>query len=108
MSLIDRLFLFLGITLVFIFIVGTVFLYLQQQDPSDLQIRLPDNEANYFNQKLIAKNQKEGQYVASINGSFYYPPNCAATNRIKDMYKIWFFDDEEARQAGYQIKTCSK
>ena len=40
-------------------------------------------------------------FVASINGTKYYLPNCSGVSRINDENKIWFATKEEAELAGY-------
>ncbi|MCK9352276.1 MAG: hypothetical protein WCT49_04890 [Candidatus Paceibacterota bacterium] len=47
----------------------------------------------------IAKTS--GTYVASKNGTKYYLPTCASSNRISAQNKIWFDTKEEAQNAGY-------
>lgn len=42
-----------------------------------------------------------GRFVASINGTKYYLPECGGANRIKEENKIWFETREEAEKAGY-------
>ena len=41
-------------------------------------------------------------FVASKNGTKYYPVGCAWANRIKDANKVWFASTKEAEAAGYQ------
>lgn len=42
-----------------------------------------------------------GQFVASRNGTKYYPTGCAGANRISAENKIWFASSESAAAAGY-------
>ena len=50
----------------------------------------------------------ERNYVASINGTKYYLPNCSGVGRINDENKIWFTTKEEAEIAGYTpAANCS-
>lgn len=32
----------------------------------------------------------QGEYVASRNGTKYYPPNCGSAKRINEENKVWF------------------
>jgi len=47
-------------------------------------------------------NNSEFLYVASVNGKYYYLPNCSGVNRIKEENKIWFKTKEEAESKGYK------
>jgi hypothetical protein len=42
-----------------------------------------------------------GVYLASKNGTKYYLPTCASSNRISIANRIWFDTKEEAESAGY-------
>ncbi len=42
-----------------------------------------------------------GIYLASKNGTKYYLPTCASSNRISAANKIWFDSKLEAENAGY-------
>lgn len=54
--------------------------------------------------KTILTGQK-GEYVASKNGTKYYPKGCA--NRIKEENKIYFTTPENAEKAGFSLaKNC--
>ena len=44
---------------------------------------------------------KTGQLVASVNGTKYHFPWCSGAQRIKEENKIWFNNEQEAREAGY-------
>jgi len=49
-----------------------------------------------------------GQFVASKNGTKYYPPGCAAVDRISSANKVWFASAAAAQSAGYALATnCS-
>ena len=41
-------------------------------------------------------------FLASFNGSKYYPKNCPAASRIKEESRIWFATQKEASEAGYE------
>lgn len=42
-----------------------------------------------------------GQFVASKNGTKYYPSDCAGADRISDANKVWFASVAAAVSAGY-------
>ncbi|OGZ29634.1 MAG: hypothetical protein A2931_03065 [Candidatus Niyogibacteria bacterium RIFCSPLOWO2_01_FULL_45_48] len=44
----------------------------------------------------------EALFVASKNGTAYYPPSCAGAGRIKEENKIWFSSQKEAESLGYK------
>ncbi len=43
-----------------------------------------------------------GNFMASINGTAYYPKGCPSANRIKEENIIWFSTKEEAEMQGYK------
>ena len=43
----------------------------------------------------------KGAYVASKNGTKYYPVGCSGVNRIKEENKVYFTTIKEAVSAGY-------
>ena len=46
-------------------------------------------------------------FMASKNGSKYYPLDCKAGNRIKEENRIFFTSEEEAKKSGYErTVTC--
>lgn len=76
-----------------------------------LIIRLPDgtvqSAAAYAAQAHEAPQQKEavsaGGYVASKNGSKYYPPGCGGASRIKEENRVYFASPAQAEAAGYSL-----
>ncbi len=46
-----------------------------------------------------------GQYVASKNGSKYYPASCKGVSRIKEENKVWFATAAEAEADGYTLAS---
>ena len=46
-----------------------------------------------------------GQFVASKNGTKYYPPGCAGASRISDANKVSFASAAEAEALGYQLAS---
>lgn len=49
----------------------------------------------------------ESNYVASKNGTKYYPINCSGANRIKEENRIYFRTVDDAESVGYaRTSTC--
>lgn len=49
----------------------------------------------------------EKTFMASINGTRYYPKGCTAGNSIDEENRVWFATEDEAKMAGYSIaKAC--
>ena len=44
---------------------------------------------------------RSGSIVVSKNGTKYHFPWCSGAKRIKEENKIWFNNEQEAREAGY-------
>lgn len=49
---------------------------------------------------------REGEFVASVNGSKYYAASCSEVRRIREENRIWFATEQEARDAGYEPSAC--
>lgn len=50
----------------------------------------------------------EKLFVASKNGTKYYPSNCKSANRIKEENRVYFKTEQEAQSSGYErTSTCS-
>jgi len=43
----------------------------------------------------------DGQFVASKNGTKYYPQDCSGADRISPANKVWFASASAAADAGY-------
>ncbi len=72
-----------------------------------LIIRQINHPENLFINKELIKDKINSDYVASINGSFYYHSKCALAKRIKDENRIWFLNSTEALLSGYkERKNC--
>ena len=74
--------------------------------------KLPDS--TYIVQTPALKEAQQesalqaGEYVASINGSRYYPLDCKASNRISEHNRVWFASHAEAELEGYtQSPQCT-
>ncbi len=50
----------------------------------------------------------QGNYLASKNGTKYYPKGCSAGQRIKEDNRIWFITSAEAEKAGFTTTTLCK
>lgn len=53
-------------------------------------------------------NSGQDNFVASKNGEYYYPLDCAAANRIKDANKIFFETKEAAERKGLKPSAYCK
>jgi hypothetical protein len=49
-----------------------------------------------------------GSYIASKNGTKYYPPGCAGAKRIQDANRVYFINKAEAESAGYSLAATCK
>ena len=49
-----------------------------------------------------------GSFVASINGTKYYPAGCAGADRISPANKVWFASAELAVAEGYALAANCK
>lgn len=48
-----------------------------------------------------------GAFVASKNGTKYYPADCSAVSRIKEENRVWFANEADAKLQGYtRTTTC--
>ena len=102
----DDLFVFLVIILVGLgsFALGRISL---QAGASDQTLKIDDTGVEQGIWEEYAKNQSRNKsYVASKNGTKYYPINCSATNRIKEENRIYFVDKDGAEGAGYSATTA--
>jgi hypothetical protein len=73
---------------------------------SDNQADQSDNTANTKDAGSTVKGDKASQtYVASKNGTKYYPSDCAGANRIKAENQVIFGSTKEAEDAGYEAAT---
>lgn len=56
--------------------------------------------------ETVKEASTEGAFVASVNGTKYYFPECAEVKRIKEENRISFASEAEARDAGYEPGAC--
>jgi hypothetical protein len=89
--------------------------------PKNIVVYLPESERisllnrynNMSNIDNITTNEQgtvvQGQsFVASKNGSRYYPVDCKSSSRIKPENKIYFSTSDDAQRAGFSLATgCS-
>lgn len=75
--------------------------------PAAVKAPLVVEELPILQAKLLAPQVEAGEYVASKNGSRYYPTDCNSANRIKEENRIFFGTEQEALDGGYtRAKTC--
>lgn len=52
-------------------------------------------------------DESKFSFVASKNGTKYYPINCKSASRIKEGNKVYFTDEQEAKDSGLErSSTC--
>jgi len=87
----------LGVTLV----VGAFRLYQMRDEKIDIQY-----ESQAFSLGALEQGREQAtsteQFVASKNGTKYYPVGCSYSNRIKEENRIFFGSEEEAQKAGFE------
>ena len=77
-----------------------------------LSITPPDPTAKSGNASEPTKTpgapvQTSGNFVASKNGTKYYPKDCSAVSRIKAENRVWFSTEADAQLQGYsRTTTC--
>ena len=70
-------------------------------------IKQIDHPENSFTNAGLIKDKINSDYMASINGAYYYHFKCASARRIKDENRIWFLNPAEALLSGYkERKNC--
>lgn len=57
-------------------------------------------------EKIVEANDK--RFVASKNGSKYYPINCKGANRINPENMIYFDSENEAIMSGFELSNLCK
>lgn len=56
---------------------------------------------------VVLPGAQFGSFVASRNGTRYYPTSCSGANRIHEVNKVWFETEQEAQNAGFtRATTC--
>jgi len=57
---------------------------------------------------IVPEGGGDVSFVASKNGTKYYPPNCKAADRIKEENRIYFASAINAQKAGFErTVSCS-
>ena len=54
------------------------------------------------------RHDSEMRFVASKNGSKYYPLDCSSANRIKEENRVYYADEEEAEEDGKERASVCK
>ncbi len=80
--------------------------------PSDLEpviisnaIPFPTTSSTFIDPSGPTPRAASGSFVASVNGTKYYPIGCSGAGRINEENKIYFDSAEAARAAGYEISV---
>ena|SRR5690606_4143294 len=76
---------------------------------SVLEKQKGDREVEFIIPELskIDMSFKGHSFVASVNGTRYYPRGCRAANRINSENLIYFKTAEDARKSGLERTTAS-
>lgn len=69
-------------------------------------IMLQKGQESGFPEERTDKPEK--LFVASKNGTKYYPIGCGGVNRIKEENRVWFSTKEEAEKSGYSLSSACK
>ena len=64
--------------------------------------------ANDINKIEFGLTAQVGEYLASKNGTRYYPLGCVAGDRIAEQNRIWFATVQEAEAAGLTLSASCK
>lgn len=73
---------------------------------SESQEKAPEghNTTKSTQTDIVQSNAGEtGLFVASKNGTKYYPKGCKSADRIKPENQVWFATGEEAESRGYEL-----
>lgn len=75
---------------------------------SESQEKAPEGQNMFKSTQTdtIQSNPTEtGLFVASKNGTKYYPKGCKSADRIKPENQVWFATGQEAESRGYELST---
>lgn len=76
-----------------------------RQTKEGITIHYPNNYEELL--QVSEANQGNAAYLASKNGTKYYPLNCTSANRISETNKVFFQSEAEAQLAGFErTKQC--
>jgi DNA/RNA endonuclease YhcR with UshA esterase domain len=65
-------------------------------------------QAAQVEENASSTGRQSGSFVASKNGSKYFPSTCGSAKTIKEENLIYFATEAEAQQAGYERTTTCK
>lgn len=81
---------------------------LSSREGKKSSILIERNQSSYSSETSLldapnvkSKNYGEKSFVASKSGTKYYFPWCGGVSNIKEVNKIWFSSEVEAKKAGY-------
>lgn len=78
-----------------------------QKAACPIPIEIAQKTANH-DSSAVADSSSLGAFVASKNGTKFYPADCSYADRILDANKVWFETQDDAVAAGYEASTqCS-
>lgn len=97
----NKLFAIVVLTLVFLTGLGIGFL-VKKGESSQIIIDKNAKIGLPAQTDLPAVQRAGGNFMASINGTAYYPKGCPSANRINEENIIWFSTREEAEMQGYK------
>jgi len=100
---------FIAIVLILVFLIGLgIGLLIKRGESSQIIIDKNAKVGLPAQPDLSAPAARAGSnFMASINGTAYYPKGCPSANRINEENIIWFSTKEEAEIQGYrQAKNC--
>ena len=60
---------------------------------------------NLADPSVAGVSTSQGSFVASVNGTKYYPVDCSGADRISEQNKIYFNSALEASTAGYELSV---
>ena len=67
---------------------------------NQLDVPSPSNQKGEDDKELLPG--ATALFLASVNGSKYYPKNCPAASQVKEENRIWFATQKVAGEAGYK------
>lgn len=72
--------------------------------PKELQITEKTSKTN-TRAGIVQNTVAEGAFVASRNGTKFYPADCSYADRILPENRVWFTTEEEAIARGYKASA---
>ncbi len=77
----------------------------QQETTTSSSVQIVGNVLEMDAYAVRAEDESKGKYVASRNGTKYYPVSCSSANRIHDENRVYFQSSQEAILAGYEASS---